>query len=110
MSRLGSDDGKFNKKRNKEERRLKSDRCNSICVGFNFANQVMFIQIAMLLWALNFEKPLDANGDPIVPSRSDCIDAGVVVYVSFPSCVVKLLNIFTIVCLRPSNVRSPLAL
>jgi hypothetical protein len=44
----------------------------------------MFIQIAMLLWAFNFDKPLGANGEPITPSKSDCVDAGVVVCV-FPS-------------------------
>ena len=37
----------------------------------------------MLLWAFNFDKPLDANGVPIAPSRTACVDAGVVVYVCF---------------------------
>ncbi|KAJ7834053.1 cytochrome P450, partial [Mycena olivaceomarginata] len=50
-----------------------------ICVGMNFAGQVLFIQTAMLLWAFNFEKPLDAQGKPITPCKQECIDAGVVV-------------------------------
>ncbi|KAJ6573863.1 cytochrome P450 [Mycena vulgaris] len=50
-----------------------------ICVGLNFAHQVLFIQISMLLWAFDFEKPLDANGVPITPSKHEAIDAGVVV-------------------------------
>lgn len=50
-----------------------------ICVGYNFANQVLFIQMAMMLWAFNFEAPLDDSGKPIVPDRSATIDAGVVV-------------------------------
>ncbi|KIJ64543.1 hypothetical protein HYDPIDRAFT_111879 [Hydnomerulius pinastri MD-312] len=50
-----------------------------ICVGHNFANQVLFIHMAMLLWAFNFDKALGANGEPITPSKDDSIDAGVVV-------------------------------
>ncbi|KAJ7671941.1 cytochrome P450 [Mycena rosella] len=50
-----------------------------ICVGMSFASQVLFIQMAMLLWAFNFEKPLDSHGKPITPSKAECIDAGVVV-------------------------------
>ncbi|KAJ7610296.1 cytochrome P450 [Mycena polygramma] len=50
-----------------------------ICVGMNFAGQVLFIQTAMMLWAFDFEKPLNAQGKPITPSKHECIDAGVVV-------------------------------
>ncbi|KAJ7139436.1 cytochrome P450 [Mycena epipterygia] len=49
-----------------------------ICVGMNFASQVLFIQMAMILWAFDFEKPLDANGVPITPNKDECVDAGVV--------------------------------
>ncbi|KIY43101.1 cytochrome P450 [Fistulina hepatica ATCC 64428] len=49
-----------------------------ICAGYNFANQVLFIQIAMLLWAFNFDKPLDSEGKPITPVLTS-IEAGIVV-------------------------------
>ena len=81
MSRLDSEDGMLFED---IAGRLWRPNANSICVGFNFANQVMFIQIAMLLWAFNFDKPLDVNGNPITPDRDACIDAGVVVCVFSP--------------------------
>lgn len=43
------------------------------------ANESLFINIARILWALNIEKATDSQGNQIVPSRSDCIDGGVVV-------------------------------
>ncbi|KAJ7170774.1 cytochrome P450 [Mycena crocata] len=49
-----------------------------ICVGMSFASQVLFIQIAMLLWSFDFEKPLDKDGVPITPNKDECVDAGVV--------------------------------
>ncbi len=47
----------------------------------NLAYQSLFINTAYLLWALNIQKPLDENGEPIVPSGT-CIDEGLVVLVS----------------------------
>ncbi|PSR77907.1 hypothetical protein PHLCEN_2v7649, partial [Hermanssonia centrifuga] len=49
-----------------------------ICAGMNLAYQSLFINTAYLLWALNIQKPLDENGEPIVPSGT-CIDEGLVV-------------------------------
>jgi hypothetical protein len=49
-----------------------------ICACYPFANQTFFIQIAVLLWALNFEKAIDKTGNPITPSKDEFIDAGVV--------------------------------
>ncbi len=55
----------------------------------NLANQAIFIDVACLLWAFSFEMALDDSGKPIVPSRTDCIDEGLVVRpVSFP-CNIK---------------------
>ncbi|KAH7887277.1 cytochrome P450 [Phlebopus sp. FC_14] len=51
-----------------------------ICAGYNFANHVLFIQMAMLLWAFHFDKALQADGQPVIPSKDDFIDAGVVVF------------------------------
>ena len=53
-----------------------------ICIGMNLANQALFIDIASMLWAASIEKALDADGRPIVPSRTECLDEGLVVYVS----------------------------
>ncbi|PSS37906.1 hypothetical protein PHLCEN_2v248 [Hermanssonia centrifuga] len=50
-----------------------------ICPGRDFANQAFFINIATLLWAFDFEKALDNDGQPIIPSRTDCIDEGIMV-------------------------------
>lgn len=47
----------------------------------NVANQALFINMASVLWAVNIEKALDASGQVIIPSRTDCIDEGLVVYV-----------------------------
>ena len=51
----------------------------------------MFIQMATLLWAFNFSKPLDAEGNPITPSSNKCIDAGVVVCVFHLVRILRLL-------------------
>ncbi|TDL16829.1 cytochrome P450 [Rickenella mellea] len=50
-----------------------------ICVGMNVANQALFIDIASILWAVNIEKAVDANGKLIIPSRTECVDEGLVV-------------------------------
>ncbi|CCM04072.1 uncharacterized protein FIBRA_06231 [Fibroporia radiculosa] len=50
-----------------------------ICAGYNFANQAMFIDIATLLWAFDIEKAVDEFGHVIVPSSTECIDAGAAV-------------------------------
>lgn len=43
------------------------------------ANNALFIDIASILWAASIEKAVDANGNTIVPSRTECIDEGLVV-------------------------------
>ena len=45
----------------------------------HIANQALFIDIASILWAVNIEKAVDENGSVIVPSRTDCVDEGLVV-------------------------------
>lgn len=51
----------------------------------NIANQALFINIASVLWAVNIEKAYDANGEIIIPSRTDCVDEGLVAYVLLKS-------------------------
>lgn len=43
------------------------------------ANQALFIDIASILWAASIEPAYDAQGKEIIPSRTDCIDEGIVV-------------------------------
>ncbi|PSR77910.1 hypothetical protein PHLCEN_2v7652 [Hermanssonia centrifuga] len=50
-----------------------------ICIGQYFASQSLFIAIATILWAVNIEQALDSDGRPIIPSRTDTVDDGVVV-------------------------------
>lgn len=51
-----------------------------MCIGKEVANQALFINIATILWAFDIEKALaNAEGRPIVPSRTDFIDEGLVV-------------------------------
>ena len=50
-----------------------------MCIGKDVALQTIFMNIACILWAFNIEKALDQTGEPIVPSRTDCIDEGLVV-------------------------------
>ena len=53
-----------------------------ICVGFNFANQALFINFATLLWALDIRPVVDpSTGKELIPDPDACVDAGVVVYV-----------------------------
>lgn len=57
----------------------------------NIANQALFIGIASILWTVSIEPAYDAQGKEIVPSRTDCIDEGIVVQVSHPvlACFLK---------------------
>jgi len=50
-----------------------------ICLGMNMANQSLFIDIAYILWALNIEQATDGQGNFIIPSKTDCVDEGLVV-------------------------------
>jgi len=38
-----------------------------ICAGRHVANNGLYIQIAMILWTLRLEAPLDNNGNPLKP-------------------------------------------
>lgn len=50
-----------------------------ICSGMNIANQALFIDFACLLWAVNIQQAHDREGNPIIPSRTDVVDEGLVV-------------------------------
>ncbi|KAF8191538.1 cytochrome P450 [Mycena galopus ATCC 62051] len=50
-----------------------------ICAGRDIATDIIFINIASMLWALDFAAPVDESGNKILPSRTACIDEGLVV-------------------------------
>ena len=54
-------------------------RIRRICIGMHIANQALFIDVASLLWAVSIEKAVGPDGKAIVPSRTECVDEGLVV-------------------------------
>ncbi|KAF8589046.1 cytochrome P450 [Ramaria rubella] len=50
-----------------------------ICVGINWANQALFINIAMILWATNIGRAVDAEGVEITPSMTGFSDRGLAI-------------------------------
>jgi hypothetical protein len=50
-----------------------------MCLGMHVANNALFIDMASILWAANIEPERGTDGKPILPSRTDCIDEGIVV-------------------------------
>ncbi|KAI9567149.1 cytochrome P450 [Boletus coccyginus] len=50
-----------------------------ICVGRHVANNSLFIDIAMVLWAMNIEPATDAQGKPIPIDVDGCVEDGLVV-------------------------------
>jgi hypothetical protein len=50
-----------------------------ISVGLHITNQALFIDIASLLWAASIEPAHDETGTEIIPSRTKCLDEGIVV-------------------------------
>ncbi|KAF8904740.1 cytochrome P450 [Gymnopilus junonius] len=50
-----------------------------MCAGYNFANQTLFITIATILWALNIHEAKDEDGKPVLPSKHDFLDTGLIV-------------------------------
>ncbi|KAJ7309253.1 cytochrome P450 [Mycena albidolilacea] len=59
-----------------------------ICMGKDVANNALFINIASMLSALDFAAPIDDSGNKILPSRTACVDKGLVVRpVPFECCI-----------------------
>ena len=44
-----------------------------------FANQEMFIAIAMVLWGFNIRPFLDDQGNEVLPAKDEWVDATIVV-------------------------------
>ncbi|PPQ68795.1 hypothetical protein CVT26_001710 [Gymnopilus dilepis] len=66
-----------------------------LCVGMNFANQMLFISIATILWALNIEAPLDEYGKPVLPDKDAFEEAGTTLFVITFFCTVIIFTITT---------------
>ncbi|KAJ7818071.1 cytochrome P450 [Mycena olivaceomarginata] len=59
-----------------------------IWMGKDVANDALFINIASMLSALDFAAPIDDSGNKILPSRTACVDKGLVVRpVPFECCI-----------------------
>lgn len=66
-----------------------------ICVGRHVANQNLFIQLASMLWACNFQPDKDSYGAPIIPDVHDClIDMTMQVFLARISVVVADPNFY----------------
>ncbi|KAJ3552786.1 hypothetical protein NM688_g3970 [Phlebia brevispora] len=47
-----------------------------LCPGRNVAMRTLFIDIACMLWALEFHPIKDEHGKPVLPSQTECVDDG----------------------------------
>ncbi|KAF7790551.1 hypothetical protein EIP86_001507 [Pleurotus ostreatoroseus] len=50
-----------------------------VCVGKDISNQALFINIAALLWAFDFQPTVGEDEKPDIPSKTNCVDEGLVV-------------------------------
>ena len=50
------------------------------CVGKHLANEALFIDIATVLWAANFERALDQDGKEVLIDTESFVDTGMVLY------------------------------
>jgi len=63
----------------KEESHVTYGFGRRICVGRHVANNSLFIDIAMILWAMEIELATDENGKPFPLDVEGCIEDGLVV-------------------------------
>ncbi|SJL10290.1 related to O-methylsterigmatocystin oxidoreductase [Armillaria ostoyae] len=62
----------------KEESHVTYGFGRRICVGRHVANNSLFIDIAMMLWAMNIERATDENGVPLPLDVDGCVEDGLV--------------------------------
>jgi len=67
----------------KEEGHVTFGSGRRICPGRQVGNDSLFINLAVLLWALDFERLTDSDGKPASLDLDGCIDDGLVVCVSY---------------------------
>ena len=63
----------------KEESHVTYGFGRRICVGRHVANNSLFIDIAIMLWAMNIERMSDDKGNPVPLDIDGCIEDGLVV-------------------------------
>lgn len=68
----------------KEESHIMYGFGRRVCVGQYLANNSLLMAFAMMLWAVNFERHLDADGKPTPLEMDDCIDEGTLMCVVPP--------------------------
>ena len=66
----------------KEESHVSYGFGRRICIGRHVANNSLFINITMMLWAMNIERAKDENGSLLPLDIDGCVEDGLVVYVS----------------------------
>ncbi|KAK7464215.1 hypothetical protein VKT23_006381 [Stygiomarasmius scandens] len=74
----GSDGDQFNPERHLDDNKMLKSDINEghftygfgqrVCVGRHVANNSLFIQIAIILWAMSLEPAKDSSGNPIRPN------------------------------------------
>lgn len=74
---MGSERGKQISDR--DTTRAQRSRVASICPGMHFANQELFIAIAMMLWSFDIRPLVDEKGEAILPPRDQWVDDAIVV-------------------------------
>ena len=47
------------------------------CLGRHFANDSLFINIAVMLWSMNIECAIDTTGNLLPPNLVDCVEGGI---------------------------------
>ena len=50
------------------------------CVGKHLANEALFVDIATVLWATNFERVLDQDGKEVPIDTETFVDTGIILY------------------------------
>ena len=50
------------------------------CVGKHLANEALFIDIATVLWAANFERAIDQDGKEVHIDTETFLDTGIILY------------------------------
>ncbi|KAA1476619.1 cytochrome P450 [Dentipellis sp. KUC8613] len=85
---FGPDAADFNPARYLDETgRLKTDMPEHlsfgfgkrVCVGKHVANDILFIDIALVLWSSNIERVRDPNGEPVPMDKDGYVEHGIVV-------------------------------
>jgi cytochrome P450 len=71
-----------------------------ICPGRHMADNTLFINIAVLLWASKFERKKDGSGRPLPLDMDGWVDVGVVVLAEFITCRYVDANV-GVFCRRP---------